>query len=85
MNSQMSLSHLDGYFLRLRLGKWEEGLGGTGYYVACITGMNIVIVIKSNLLYGTFLCFKVSSSFSILENDHGKISAVWVLKLLLYT
>ncbi|KAA8527712.1 hypothetical protein F0562_035419 [Nyssa sinensis] len=38
MNSQISLSHLNGFFLRLRLGKWEEGLGGTGYYVACITG-----------------------------------------------
>ncbi|XWS13777.1 hypothetical protein CRYUN_Cryun36dG0067400 [Craigia yunnanensis] len=38
MNSQISLSHLEGFFLRLRLGKWKEGLGGTGYYVACITG-----------------------------------------------
>ncbi|OMO54771.1 Zinc finger, CCHC-type [Corchorus capsularis] len=38
MNSKTPLSHLEGFFLRLRLGKWEEGLGGTGYYVACITG-----------------------------------------------
>lgn len=38
MNSHMALSHLDGFFLRLRLGKWEEGLGGTGYHVACING-----------------------------------------------
>ncbi|XP_022722977.1 uncharacterized protein LOC111280085 [Durio zibethinus] len=38
MDSQISLSHLEGFFLRLRLGKWEEGLGGTGYFVACITG-----------------------------------------------
>ncbi|XP_020534175.1 uncharacterized protein LOC105632094 isoform X2 [Jatropha curcas] len=37
-NSRMPLSNLAGLFLRLRLGKWEEGLGGTGYYVACITG-----------------------------------------------
>ncbi|GLU08105.1 hypothetical protein SLE2022_250300 [Rubroshorea leprosula] len=37
MNSQMSPSHLDGFFLRLRLGKWEEVLGGTGYYVAQIS------------------------------------------------
>ncbi|XXG67152.1 hypothetical protein AAC387_Pa06g0561 [Persea americana] len=28
---------LEGFFLRLRLGKWEEGLGGTGYHVACIS------------------------------------------------
>lgn len=32
-----SFSQLEGFFLRLRLGKWEEGLGGTGYHVACIT------------------------------------------------
>ncbi|GMP77293.1 hypothetical protein CsSME_00033603 [Camellia sinensis var. sinensis] len=38
MNSNTSLLDLNGFFLRLRLGKWEEGLGGTGYYVACITG-----------------------------------------------
>ncbi|KAK4586195.1 hypothetical protein RGQ29_023408 [Quercus rubra] len=38
MNSHMSLSPLDGFFLRLRLGKWQEGLGGTGYHVAYITG-----------------------------------------------
>ncbi|XP_027164659.1 uncharacterized protein LOC113764842 [Coffea eugenioides] len=38
MSSDVSLSHLEGLFLRLRLGKWEAGLGGTGYYVACITG-----------------------------------------------
>ncbi|KAK4258103.1 hypothetical protein QN277_007597 [Acacia crassicarpa] len=36
LNSHMSISNLDGFFLRLRLGKWEEGLGGTGYYVASI-------------------------------------------------
>ncbi|KAK6914041.1 Plus-3 domain, partial [Dillenia turbinata] len=38
MNSHRSLSQLDGYFLRLRLNKREEGLGGTGYHVASITG-----------------------------------------------
>lgn len=37
IKSNVSLSHLKGLFLRLRLGKWEAGLGGTGYYVACIT------------------------------------------------
>ncbi|KAF8394324.1 hypothetical protein HHK36_020532 [Tetracentron sinense] len=38
MKSPVSLFCLDGFFLRLRLGKWEEGLGGTGYYVACVNG-----------------------------------------------
>ncbi|TKY71137.1 small subunit ribosomal protein S15e [Spatholobus suberectus] len=36
INTHGSISQLDGFFLRLRLGKWEEGLGGTGYYVAYI-------------------------------------------------
>ncbi|KAK8511156.1 hypothetical protein V6N12_033436 [Hibiscus sabdariffa] len=39
-NSRTSVPHLGGFFLRLRLTKWEQGLGGTGYYVACITGGN---------------------------------------------
>ncbi|WCJ23950.1 zinc knuckle (CCHC-type) family protein [Euphorbia peplus] len=38
LNSGLPVSHLDGFFLRLRLGKWEEGLGGTGYYAAYISG-----------------------------------------------
>ncbi|KAL2490385.1 zinc knuckle (CCHC-type) family protein [Abeliophyllum distichum] len=48
MNSPISQLHLNGFFLRLRLGKWTDQLnkdesrpaelGGTGYYVACITG-----------------------------------------------
>ncbi|KAE8728195.1 Detected protein of confused Function [Hibiscus syriacus] len=39
-NSRTSVPHLEGFFLRLRLTKWEQGLGGTGYYVACITEGN---------------------------------------------
>ncbi|XP_023635744.1 uncharacterized protein LOC17876627 isoform X2 [Capsella rubella] len=38
LNTKKSVSGLEGFFLRLRLGKWEEGLGGTGYYVARIDG-----------------------------------------------
>ncbi|XP_050374002.1 uncharacterized protein LOC126791572 isoform X2 [Argentina anserina] len=38
MSSHTSLSNLEGLFLRLLLGKCETGLGGTGYYVSCITG-----------------------------------------------
>ncbi|KAL5182119.1 hypothetical protein HKD37_01G002850 [Glycine soja] len=36
INTRGSISQLDGFFLRLRLGKWEEGPGGTGYHVAYI-------------------------------------------------
>ncbi|KAJ6719475.1 ZINC KNUCKLE (CCHC-TYPE) FAMILY PROTEIN [Salix purpurea] len=39
MNSHTPPSQLDGFFLRLRLGKWEQGPGGTGYCVARITGV----------------------------------------------
>nr|GMD59724.1 Zinc finger, CCHC-type domain containing protein [Ipomoea batatas] len=38
INSKSSLSHLDGFFLRLRIGKHEAELGRTGYYVARIAG-----------------------------------------------
>lgn len=37
MKSQILLSDIEGLFLRLRLGKWEVGLGGTGYHVGYIT------------------------------------------------
>ncbi|XP_077239120.1 zinc knuckle (CCHC-type) family protein isoform X2 [Tasmannia lanceolata] len=39
MRSPTSNFRLEGFFLRLRLGKWEKGLGGTGYHVACISGL----------------------------------------------
>ncbi|KAG8370339.1 hypothetical protein BUALT_Bualt14G0106500 [Buddleja alternifolia] len=37
MSSDVSLPRINGFFLRLRLGKLEAGLGGTGYYIARIT------------------------------------------------
>ncbi|XP_076935952.1 uncharacterized protein LOC143602858 isoform X2 [Bidens hawaiensis] len=38
MNSRSSVGHnLDGFYLRVRVAKWEEGAGGSKYYVACIT------------------------------------------------
>ncbi|XP_039067840.1 uncharacterized protein LOC120213860 [Hibiscus syriacus] len=39
-NSRISVPRLEGFFLQLRLAKWEQGLGGTGFYVACITEGN---------------------------------------------
>ncbi|KAK7253143.1 hypothetical protein RIF29_37605 [Crotalaria pallida] len=36
INTHGSISQLGGFFLRLRLGKCEEGLGGSGYHVASI-------------------------------------------------
>ncbi|KAL8153702.1 hypothetical protein V2J09_011462 [Rumex salicifolius] len=37
--SMASTTYLDGYYVRLRLGKPEERLGGSGYHVACITSL----------------------------------------------
>lgn len=44
-------SKLDGFFLRLRLGKWEEGLGGTGYHVAYINGITKITTYSLNVKY----------------------------------
>ncbi|CAI9118283.1 OLC1v1019833C4 [Oldenlandia corymbosa var. corymbosa] len=41
IGSNVSLSLLEGLFLRLRLGRSEAGLDGTGYYVARILGIYI--------------------------------------------
>ncbi|CAL0332068.1 unnamed protein product [Lupinus luteus] len=41
INTHESISQLDGFYLRLRLGKWEEGLRGTGYHVASINEAEI--------------------------------------------
>ncbi|KAM3332896.1 hypothetical protein ACQJBY_028176 [Aegilops geniculata] len=38
LTSPIMHTTLDGFFLRLRFGKWEEALGGTGYHVARING-----------------------------------------------
>ncbi|KAI3756762.1 hypothetical protein L1987_56585 [Smallanthus sonchifolius] len=39
MTSQLPVAQLEGFFLRLRVAKWEEGDQGSRYYVACITGL----------------------------------------------
>uniref|UniRef100_A0A7N0UCF7 Plus3 domain-containing protein n=1 Tax=Kalanchoe fedtschenkoi TaxID=63787 RepID=A0A7N0UCF7_KALFE len=37
-DSQISLSQLRGFYLRVRLSNWKEGLAGKSYHVACIHG-----------------------------------------------
>lgn len=49
MYSQMDLSHLEGLFLRLRVGNTEKGHGGTGYHVAYIDGICELIIHHSDL------------------------------------
>lgn len=39
MKSNRPLSCLDGFFLRVRLAKWEKGVAGSGYYVASVNGI----------------------------------------------
>ncbi|GJM92966.1 hypothetical protein PR202_ga09475 [Eleusine coracana subsp. coracana] len=38
LRSPIVHTSLDGFFVRLRFGKWEEALGGTGYHVARLNG-----------------------------------------------
>ncbi|KAL8100157.1 uncharacterized protein LOC141683065 isoform X3 [Apium graveolens] len=52
MNLNRPLVHLNGYFLRLRLRKWETKLGGTGYYVACINGRAYNMVERNHEKWG---------------------------------
>ncbi|KAJ6903586.1 hypothetical protein NC651_020926 [Populus alba x Populus x berolinensis] len=86
MNSHTPPSHLDGFFLRLRLGKWEQGLGGTGYYVACITGVqsqsskqkfkNSIAVIV-----GGVKCLVKSQYISNHDFTEGELMAWWCATL----
>lgn len=48
MNSDRSLVHLNGFFLRLRLRKWETKVGGTEYYVACINELHREVMLRSS-------------------------------------
>ncbi|PON53245.1 Zinc finger, CCHC-type domain containing protein [Parasponia andersonii] len=82
MNSHDSLSHIDGFFLRLRLGKWEEGLGGTGYHVACIVGTqkeNKPQDKKSSILVdvGGFRCLVESQYVSNHDFLEDELMAWW--------
>ncbi|KAL6535250.1 hypothetical protein OROMI_026624 [Orobanche minor] len=54
MDSNVALSYLNGFFLRLRLGKKgkvEEGGGATTYYVARITGQDLTKKVVAGISY----------------------------------
>ncbi|KAI4345755.1 hypothetical protein L6164_012852 [Bauhinia variegata] len=82
INSHMSISKLDGFFLRLRLGKWEEGLGGTGYYVASINGPQRLNSEKNSRIslcvnVGGIKCMIQSQNISNQEFLEDEIMAWW--------
>ncbi|KAJ6903591.1 hypothetical protein NC651_020923 [Populus alba x Populus x berolinensis] len=86
MNSHTPPSHLDGFFLRLRLGKWEQGLGGTGYYVACITGVQSQSSkqkFKNSfaVIVGGVKCLVKSQYISNHDFTEGELMAWWCATL----
>lgn len=76
-----SAPHIDltGFFLRLRIGKLEKGLGGTGYHVACINGAasyqsSIIACVGSS-------AFSVTSRFiSNQDFDEDELNTWWFQK-----
>ncbi|CAH2046588.1 unnamed protein product [Thlaspi arvense] len=83
INTKKSVSGLEGFFLRLRLGKWE-GLGGTGYHVARIEGategqssskhsMNSTISVK----VGGMTCFVESQFISNHDFLEEELTSWW--------
>ncbi|GFZ08773.1 zinc knuckle (CCHC-type) family protein [Actinidia rufa] len=82
MNCTTSFSHLDGFFLRLRLGKWEGGLLGTGYHVACITGEQREIPSQGRknsvaVSIGSVRCSVESQYISNQDFLEGELMAWW--------
>ncbi|KVH91297.1 Plus-3 [Cynara cardunculus var. scolymus] len=72
-NSRLSVAHLDGFFVRLRLAKWEEGAGGSRYYVACVTGFKQSIRVK----VGRLECFVESQYVSNCDFLEDELIAWW--------
>lgn len=76
-NSRFSVAHLDGFFVRLRLAKWEEGAGGSRYYVAYVTGVQGKTPLKGfkqriRVKVGGVECFVESqhvSNYDFLEDE----------------
>ncbi|XP_010936361.2 uncharacterized protein [Elaeis guineensis] len=57
LKSPVAQFSVEGFFVRLRLRKWEEGLGGTGYHVARINGTS----------FGNCLSVSIRGSTCIVE------------------
>ncbi|KAJ9556810.1 hypothetical protein OSB04_011424 [Centaurea solstitialis] len=81
-NSRLSVAHLDGFFVRLRLAKWEEGNGGSRYYVACITGLQGETPLKGfkqpiRVKVGGVECFVESQYVSNCDFLEDELIAWW--------
>nr|XP_043628856.1 uncharacterized protein LOC122600235 isoform X2 [Erigeron canadensis] len=66
-NSQSSVAKLDGFFLRLRVSKWEKEATGSRYYVACITGLQGEPMMKGVMQR---ICVKVGGVECFVESQH---------------
>ncbi|WOK97124.1 hypothetical protein Cni_G05832 [Canna indica] len=64
MKSANASYSIDGFFVRLRLGKWEKGLGGTGYHVAQIISSS-----RENRLSVTVGKLKCSLEYCFVSNQ----------------
>lgn len=60
MKLQIQRSTLDGFFLRLRLGKLNEAVGKSGYCVARINGITLT----------SMQPFQLKESLSVLMSEH---------------
>lgn len=61
---------LEGFFLRLRLGKWEEGPGGTGYHVAHINGARYGNCLSVSIGVSTYIVeYRTVSNHDFLEDE----------------
>ncbi|KAI3700772.1 hypothetical protein L2E82_45410 [Cichorium intybus] len=69
-NSRLSFVHLDGFFVRLRVAKWEEGEGGSRYYVACIRGLQGENSENSSGGLKQLICVKVGGVECFIESQY---------------
>ncbi|KAL8196029.1 hypothetical protein R6Q57_025029 [Mikania cordata] len=82
MNSQLTVSQLDGFFLRLRVTKREDEGGGSRYYVACIEGLQRETKFKDlkqpiRVKVGGVECFVESQHVSNCDFKEEELIAWW--------